>query len=73
MIQLDKSSLNNGLKVLICAELFSKVKDGAINDEVIVFAGKDEDVTNILSWTARLNCKVMDIESYDEYDLSNTS
>mgnify|MGYP007094908664 FL=1 len=72
MIQLDKSSLNNGLKVLICAELFSKVKDGAVNDEIIVFAGKDVDVNNILSLTGNQNCKVMDIESYDEYDLRNT-
>lgn len=69
MIQLDKLSLNAHQKQIACAELLSKAIKGEVNDEVIVFAGTD--ITNILSWTARLNCKVMDIGSYDEYDLSN--
>lgn len=70
-IGLDISNLNGVKKLLACAELSSKAKNGKTNDEIIVFTGKYEDVHNIFSQTIGKNYKLMNIESYNKYDLTN--
>ncbi len=71
MIEIDKLSHNGIEKLIACTKLFSKAKDGEVNDEIIVLAGKDENVDHTLSWITGQNYKVMNIESYNEYDLTN--
>ena len=71
MTNLDKLSLNTGIKKLICSELLKEAQDGKFNDEIIVIACKDEHVDAILPLLIDRNCQIMDVDDYDEDSLIN--
>lgn len=76
MIEIDKSSLNGMKKLIACAELFSRASSGQVNNEIIVFAGKDADIDNILDGCLYLHQKnsnydVKYIKNYNEYSLDH--
>ncbi len=76
MIEIDKLSLNGMKKLLACAELSSRAIISQVNDEIIVFAGKDADIDNILDACLYLHQKnsnydVKYIKNYNEHSLNN--